>query len=287
MSGKQYQVMGQVDRSNRNDPGDLSNYYVRSSSGALISLQNLISKAETTSPSQIYHYNRYKSATVSANLAPGKTIGDGIEAMNQIYNKLKQQKIIDESFSTSLAGSSKDYQESSSNTMFAFLLALVLIYLILAAQFESFVDPFIIMLTVPLAIAGAVLSLWAFGQTLNIFSEIGMIMLIGLVTKNGILIVEYSNHIREKGETAVKSAIYAASMRLRPILMTSLAMSFGALPLALSLGAASTSRIPLGIVIVGGVLFSLVLSLFIIPVMYTLLSRRKVKEVTAIEKLDE
>lgn len=287
MSGKQYQVMGQVDRSNRNDPGDLSNYYVRSSSGALISLQNLISKAETTSPSQIYHYNRYKSATVSANLAPGKTIGDGIEAMNQIYAKLKQQKIIDESFSTSLAGSSKDYQESSSNTMFAFLLALVLIYLILAAQFESFVDPFIIMLTVPLAIAGAVLSLWAFGQTLNIFSEIGMIMLIGLVTKNGILIVEYSNHIREKGATAVKSAIYAASMRLRPILMTSLAMSFGALPLALSLGAASTSRIPLGIVIVGGVLFSLVLSLFIIPVMYTLLSRRKVKEVTAIEKLDE
>jgi multidrug efflux pump len=171
--------------------------------------------------------------------------------------------------------------------MFAFLLALVLIYLILAAQFESFVDPLIIMLTVPLAIAGAVLSLWAFGQTLNIFSEIGMIMLIGLVTKNGILIVEYSNHIREKGATAVKSAIYAASMRLRPILMTSLAMSFGALPLALSLGAASTSRIPLGIVIVGGVLFSLVLSLFIIPVMYTLLSRRKVKEVTAIEKLDE
>jgi multidrug efflux pump len=287
MSGKQYQVMGQVDRSNRNDPGDLSNYYVRSSSGALISLQNLISKDETTSPSQIYHYNRYKSATVSANLAPGKTIGDGIEAMNQIYAKLKQQKIIDESFSTSLAGSSKDYQESSSNTMFAFLLALVLIYLILAAQFESFVDPLIIMLTVPLAIAGAVLSLWAFGQTLNIFSEIGMIMLIGLVTKNGILIVEYSNHIREKGATAVKSAIYAASMRLRPILMTSLAMSFGALPLALSLGAASTSRIPLGIVIVGGVLFSLVLSLFIIPVMYTLLSRRKVKEVTAIEKLDE
>lgn len=286
-SGKQYQVMGQVARDERNDPNDLSRYYVRSSNNQFISLENVIKKQETTSPSQIYHYNRYKSATISANLAPGKTIGDGIAAMNQIYEKLKQKKIIDDSFSTSLAGSSKDYQESSSNTMFAFLLALVLIYLILAAQFESFIDPFIIMLTVPLAIAGAVLSLWLFGQTLNIFSQIGMIMLIGLVTKNGILIVEYSNHIREKGSSAVKSAIYAASMRLRPILMTSLAMIFGALPLALSLGAASTSRIPLGIVIVGGVLFSLILSLFIVPVMYTLLSRRRTKEVTAIEKLTE
>jgi multidrug efflux pump len=253
----------------------------------LISLENLIVKEETTSPSQIYHYNRYKSATISANLAPGKTIGDGIAAMNQIFNQLKQKKQIDESFTTSLGGASKDYQESSSNTLFAFLLALGLIYLILAAQFESFIDPLIIMLTVPLAIAGAVLSLWLFGQTLNIFSQIGMIMLIGLVTKNGILIVEYANQIRERGSSAAKSALYAASMRLRPILMTSLAMIFGALPLALSLGAGSTSRIPLGIVIVGGVLFSLVLSLFIVPVMYTLLSRRRVKAPTAIEKLNE
>jgi len=286
-SGKQYQVMGQVERSERDEGSDLSSYYVRSNSNELISLENLVVKEETTSPSQIYHYNRYKSATVSANLAPGKTIGDGIAAMNQIYGQLQQQKLIDESFSTSLAGSSKDYEESSSNTLFAFLLALVLIYLILAAQFESFVDPFIIMLTVPLAIAGAVLSLWLFGQTLNIFSQIGMIMLIGIVTKNGILIVEYSNNIREKGASAVKSAIYAGSMRLRPILMTSLTMVFGALPLALSIGAASTSRIPLGIVIVGGLMFSLVLSLFIVPVMYTFLSRKKVKKVTAIDKLGD
>ncbi len=286
-SGKQYQVMGQVERSERDAPADLGNYFVRNSGGELVALDNLVQVEETTSPSQIYHYNRYKSATVSANLAPGKTIGDGIAAMDQIYQKLKDQKVIDESFSASLAGSSKDYQESSSNTLFAFMLALVLIYLILAAQFESFIDPFIIMLTVPLAIAGAVLSLWLFGQTLNIFSQIGMIMLIGLVTKNGILIVEYSNHIREKGSSAVKSAIYAASMRLRPILMTSLAMIFGALPLALSLGAASTSRIPLGIVIVGGVLFSLLLSLFIVPVMYTLLSRRKLTQTSALTKLDD
>ncbi|RYZ49217.1 MAG: efflux RND transporter permease subunit, partial [Sphingobacteriales bacterium] len=286
-SGKQYQVMAQVERAQRDEPNDLSTYFVRNTSNELIPLESLIFKEETTSPSQIYHYNRYKSATISANLAPGRTIGDGIAAMNGIFNEMKQRKVIDESFSTSLGGASKDYQESSSNTLFAFLLALVLIYLILAAQFESFIDPLIIMLTVPLAIAGAVLSLSLFGQTLNIFSQIGMIMLIGLVTKNGILIVEYSNHIRDKGSSAVKSAIYAASMRLRPILMTSLAMIFGALPLALSLGAASTSRIPLGIVIVGGVLFSLILSLFIVPVMYTLLSRRKAKAPTAIEKLSE
>lgn len=195
--------------------------------------------------------------------------------------------MIDESFDTSLGGSSKDFVESSSNTAFAFILALILIYLVLAAQFESFIDPFIIMLTVPLAIAGALLSLWIFGQTLNIFSQIGMIMLIGLVTKNGILIVEYANRLRERGATKTRAAIDAAGMRLRPILMTSFAMMFGALPLALSLGAASTSRIPLGIVIVGGILFSLILSLFIVPVMYTFLSRRKVATSSAIEKLDE
>lgn len=286
-NGKQYQVMGQVDRAQRDKPSDISDYYVRSISDNLISLDNLVDKQETVSPSQIYHYNRYKSATISAGLAPGKTIGDGIAAMNKIFSDLKAKKVIDESFSSSLGGSSKDYQESSSNTMFAFILALVLIYLILAAQFESFIDPFIIMLTVPLAIAGAMLSLWLFGQTLNIFSQIGMIMLIGLVTKNGILIVEYANHIREKGATSITAAVYAASMRLRPILMTSLAMIFGALPLALSLGAASTSRIPLGIVIVGGVLFSLLLSLAIVPVMYSLLSRRKNIKPTAIDKLND
>jgi hydrophobe/amphiphile efflux-1 (HAE1) family protein len=286
-SGKQYQVIGQVARENREAPVDLKTFYVRNNTNAMVSIDNIVSMNETTSPSQIYHYNRYKSATVSAQLAAGKTIGDGIDAMNAIYDKLKKDKVVDESFSTSLAGQSKDYAESSSNTLFAFMLALILIYLILAAQFESFIDPFIIMLTVPLALAGAVLSLWAFGQTLNIFSQIGMIMLIGLVTKNGILIVEYANHIREKGASKAEAAIESAAMRFRPILMTSLAMVFGALPLALSIGAASTSRIPLGIVIVGGVMFSLVLSLFIVPVMYALLSRRKEKPPTAIEKLTE
>jgi len=287
MNGKQYQVIGQVTRANRDEPVNLRYYYVRTSSGQMVSLDNVISSQESISPSQIYHYNRYKSATVSANPSPGYTLGDGIKEMQQIYARMQKKGVIDETFSSGLSGSSKDYAESSSNTTFAFILALVLIYLVLAAQFESFIDPLIIMLTVPLAIAGAVLSLWLFGQTLNIFSQIGMIMLIGLVTKNGILIVEYSNHIREQGASKMEAAVTAAKMRMRPILMTSLAMAGGALPLALSLGAASTSRIPLGIVIVGGVMFSLILSLFIVPVMYTFLSRRKIKTITATDKLGE
>lgn len=286
-NGKQYQLLGQVLRESREAPLDLKQFYVRTNTGEMVSIDNLVQLEETTSPAQMYHYNRYKSATISAGLAPGYTIGDGLEAMDEIYAKLKDEGLIDDSFTTSLGGSSKDFAESSSNTSFAFILALILIYLVLSAQFESFIDPFIIMLTVPLAIAGALLSLWLFGHTLNIFSEIGMIMLIGLVTKNGILIVEYANRLRDQGATRTKAAIEAAGMRLRPILMTSFAMMFGALPLALSLGAASTSRIPLGIVIVGGILFSLLLSLFIVPVMYTFLSRRKTPASTAILKLDE
>jgi len=218
-------------------------------------------------PPALYHFNRYKSATFSASLGEGKTIGDGVLAMQQISNK-----ILDESFQTSLSGPSRDYAESSSNVGFAFILALLLIYLVLAAQFESFKDPFIIMITVPLAIAGAILSLWIFRQTLNIFSEIGMITLIGLVTKNGILIVEFANKKRAIGLSKYEAVVEAATQRLRPILMTSLATSLGALPIALSLGDAASSRVPLGIVIVGGILFSLILTLFVIPAIYTFVS---------------
>lgn len=270
--GKQYQVMGQVARSDRDDPNDLKMLFVRNSRGEMISLDNLVSTYESNTPPTIYHFNRYKSATISAGLQPGFTIGDGIEEMNKIADKL-----LDETFTTSLSGSSRDFAESSSNTSFAFLLALGLIFLILAAQFESFIDPLIIMFTVPLAIAGAVLSLWLFGHTLNIFSQIGMIMLIGLVTKNGILIVEFANQNRMKGMDKREAVIYSATQRFRPILMTSLAMALGALPLALSLGAAATSRIPLGVVIVGGILFSLVLTLFVIPAMYSFMSGKKKK----------
>lgn len=274
-NGKQYQVMGQVFRGNRDKPTDLQNFYVRNSRGEAIQLDNVVTISEETSPPIIYHFNRYKSATISAGLAPGKTIGDGIDAMYRIYNDLQKKGVIDDSYNAALSGSSRDYAESGSNTMFALVLALVLIYLVLAAQFESWVDPFIIMLTVPLAFAGALFSLWIFGQTWNIFSQIGVIMLIGLVTKNGILIVEFANHKRDEGLEKATAAIIAATMRLRPILMTSLAMALGALPIAMSLGAAATSRIPLGIVIVGGIVFSLILTLFVIPAMYIFLSRRK------------
>jgi multidrug efflux pump len=268
--GKQYQVIGQVARSDRDEPTDLKSIFVRGSNGVPVSLDNLVSFSEETTPPTIYHFNRYKSATVSAGLAPGKTVGDGIKEMEKIADTL-----LDETFSTALSGTSRDFAESNSNTSFAFLLALGLIYLILAAQFESFIDPFIIMVTVPLALAGALLCLWIFDQSLNIFSQIGMIMLIGLVTKNGILIVEFANQKRLEGMPRVPAVIESATMRLRPILMTSLAMSLGALPLALSLGAASTSRVPLGIVIVGGILFSLVLTLYIVPAVYSYLSSAK------------
>lgn len=268
--GKQYQVIGQLSRNERDEPTDLKAIYVRNKNGQSISLDNIAHFDEETTPPTIYHFNRYKSATVSAGLAPGKTIGDGIKAMQEIADKT-----LDETFSTALSGNSRDFAESSSNTSFAFLLALGLIFLILAAQFESFIDPLIIIMTVPLAIAGALLSLWIFDQTLNIFSQIGMIMLIGLVTKNGILIVEFANHKRTEGIAKKPAVVDAAVSRLRPILMTSLAMSLGALPLALSLGAASTSRIPLGIVIVGGIMFSLILTLYVIPAIYSYMSSKK------------
>jgi multidrug efflux pump len=270
--GKQYQVIGQVLRSDRDDPTDLKNLFVRNAAGQMISVDQFVSFEEETTPPTLYHFNRYKSATISAGLAPGKTIGDGIKEMEAIADKL-----LDESFNTALSGNSRDFAESSGNTFFALGLALILIFLVLAAQFESFIDPLVIMFTVPLAIAGALFSLWIFDQTINIFSQIGMIMLIGLVTKNGILIVEFANQKKHAGMLKKPAVIEAATMRLRPILMTSLAMALGALPLALSLGAASTSRIPLGIVIVGGIMFSLVLTLFVIPAMYSYLSSKKIK----------
>jgi hydrophobe/amphiphile efflux-1 (HAE1) family protein len=269
-NGKQYQVIGQVERPERSKPTDITSLYVRNKAGELIQLDNLVKMEENSSPPTLYHYNRYKSATISASLAKGHTLGEGIEVMNHIA-----QKILDESFHTDLTGSSRDFAESGSNTTFALILALVLIYLILAAQFESFRDPMIIMLTVPLAIAGAMLSLWMFNQTLNIFSEIGMIMLVGLVTKNGILIVEFANQKRKKGLKKAEAAFEAAAARLRPILMTSLATIFGALPIALALGAGAKSRVPMGIVVVGGLLFALILTLLVIPTMYIIMAGNK------------
>ncbi|HEX4887836.1 MAG TPA: efflux RND transporter permease subunit, partial [Luteibaculaceae bacterium] len=273
MNGRQYQVIGQLDRGFRNEPLDLTRLTVKTRSGELITLDNLVKLTEVSAPPQLYHYNRYKAATISAGLNPGFTIADGIKELEGI-----SEEVLDKSFTTSLTGTSRDFVESASNTSFAFALALVLIYLILAAQFESFRDPLIIMITVPLALAGALGSLWIFDLSLNIFSQIGIIMLIGLVTKNGILIVEFANSRKSEGLDKIQAAIDGAALRLRPILMTSLATALGALPIALALGAGAQSRVPLGVVIVGGLTFSLVLTLYVIPAMYSLMSKAKRKK---------
>ncbi|MFI0426757.1 MAG: efflux RND transporter permease subunit [Flavobacterium sp.] len=269
-NGKQYQVIGQFDEKDRDAPLDLTSMFVKNKAGELIQLDNVVEVEEQSNPPQLFHNNRYMSATVSAGLAPGKSMIDGINAMDEI-----KEKVLDDSFTTDLGGESRDFMESSSNTSFAFGLALLLIYLILAAQFESFIDPFIIILTVPMAVAGALFSLWLFGQTWNIFSQIGTVMLIGLVTKNGILIVEFANQLREQGKSKYDAILEASEARLRPILMTSLAIALGALPIALSLGAASASRMGMGVVIVGGTMFSLILTLFVIPAFYLMWSKAK------------
>jgi len=281
MNGKQYQVIGQFDKKDRDQPLDLAAIFVRNNAGQLIQLDNVVTIEEQSSPPQLFHNNRYMSATVSAGLAPGKSISDGIEAMERI-----KDKVLDESFTTDLGGESRDFAESNSNTMFAFGLALLLIFLILAGQFESFIDPFIIILTVPMAVAGALFSLWLFGQTWNIFSQIGTVMLIGLVTKNGILIVEFANQLREQGKTKYEAIMEASESRLRPILMTSLTLALGAMPIAVSLGAASQSRMGMGIVIVGGTIFSLILTLYVIPAIYLMWSREK-KHRTELDQADQ
>jgi multidrug efflux pump len=268
LNGKQYQVIGQVRRGDRDTPAALEELYVRGSRGDLIPLSNLVKSTERVSPASIYTFNRYISATVSAGLAQGATLGDGIAAMDRTA-----QKVLPKNVTTALSGQSRDYKESSSSLMYVFLLSILIIYLVLAAQFESFVDPLIILCTVPLALAGALFALWYFHQTLNIFSEIGIIMLIGLVTKNGILIVEFANQRKRSGLAKLEAVQRASISRLRPILMTSSAMALGILPIALSLGSSSGSRQSLGIAVVGGLVFSTFLTLYVIPALYSYFSR--------------
>jgi multidrug efflux pump len=270
--GKQYFIIGQVEKADQNQPSDLIKLYVRNNTDQLIQLDQLIDLTEESTPPQLFRFNRYVSATISASLAPGKTIGDGINKMDEIASQL-----LDETFSTALEGPSKDFRESASSLVFVFLLALVLIYLVLSAQFESFRDPFIIMFTVPMAIAGALFSLWYFDQTINIFSQIGQIMLIGLVTKNGILIVEFANQKKAEGLNIVEAVKESAVLRFRPILMTSLSTILGTLPIALALGSGAESRMPMGIAVIGGLIFSTMLTLFVIPAIYSFFSDTKPK----------
>ena len=268
MDGKQYQVIGQINRSLRNDVNDLKSLYVKNNRGDLIQLDNMVKITEQSTPPQLFRFNRYSAATVTAQMAKGVTLGDALDEMDKLA-----KETFDETFSTAYDGQSKQFKESSSSLLFAFALAILLIYLILSAQFESFIDPFIILFTVPLAVAGALLSLWDFSQTLNIFSQIGIIVLIGLVTKNGILIVEFANQKKETGLSKLEAVKSAATARFRPIIMTSLCTILGILPIALALGSGSTSRVSMGIAVVGGMLFSTTLTLYVIPAIYSYMSR--------------
>ncbi len=271
-NGKQYEIIGQLKRRNRDSPEDLKSIFVKNNKGKLIALDNLISYKESINPATIYSYDRLIAATVSAGLMPGVTLGDGIDEMRKVA-----KRILTPAFKTTLAGQSRDYVESSSSLLYVFLLALVLIYLILSAQFNSWIDPIVILITVPLALFGALYSLWLFDQTLNIFSQIGMIMLIGLVTKNGILIVEFANQRKQKGLNKIEAVQKAATARLRPILMTASATVLGILPIALAMGSSSESRSSMGIVVVGGMIFATFFSLYIVPAVYSYLSRDKIE----------
>ena len=273
MNGKQYEILGEINRQQRNKPVDLKSIYIRSDKGEMIQLDNLVSLAEGIAPPQLYRYNRFVSATISAGLAEGKTIGQGLDEMDKIA-----KEVLDDTFRTALAGDSKEFRESSSSLMFAFVLAIVLIYLIHAAQFESFKDPFVIMLTVPLAVAGALIFMFATGQTMNIFSQIGIIMLIGLVAKNGILIVEFANQKQGTGVAKMQAIEEAALQRLRPILMTSASTILGLLPLAFATGEGANGRIAMGIAVVGGMLVSTIMTLYIVPAIYTYVSTNRLKK---------
>ena len=267
MHGKQYQVLGELRREDRNTPLDLRSLYVRSNNGDMVQLDNLVTLQERTAPPQLFRYNRFVSATVSANLAPGYTISEGIAEMDKIADE-----VLDDTFRTALAGDSKDYQESSSSLVYAFVLAIVLIFLVLSAQFESFKDPFIVMMTVPLAITGALVFMWYFGVTMNIFSQIGIIMLIGLVSKNGILLVEFANQRKQAGMQKLEAIKYAAAARFRPILMTSLSTILGVMPLTLGMGEGAEGRMAMGVAVIGGLILSTFLTLFVVPAIYTYIS---------------
>ncbi len=267
MNGKQYQILGELARQDRNKPLDLKSLYVRNDRGHMVQLDNFVTLKESTAPPQLYRYNRFVAATVSSGLAQGKTISEGIEEMDKIA-----KKTLDDSFRTALAGDSRDFMESSSSLMFAFLLAIVLIFLVLSAQFESFKDPFIVMMAVPLALTGALFFMWYFNVTMNIFSQIGIIMLIGLVSKNGILIVEFANQRKAAGMNKFEAIKYSAAARFRPILMTSLSTILGVLPLAMGWGEGAQSRVAMGIAVVGGLTISTILTLYVVPAIYLLIS---------------
>ena len=273
LNGKQYEIVGEINRQQRNAPANLKSIYMRNASGEMIQMDNLVELIEGIAPPKLYRYNRFVAATISAGLAEGKTIGDGLDEMDKIA-----AKVLDDTFRTALSGESKEFRESSSSLFFAFGLALLLIYLILAAQFESFKDPVIIMITIPLAIFGALIFMMVGEQTMNIYSEIGMIMLVGLVAKNGILIVEFANQRQKNGEDKMTAIREASVQRLRPILMTSTSTMLGLLPLMFATGEGAKGRIAMGTAVVGGMLISTIMTMYVVPAIYSYISTDQSKE---------
>jgi multidrug efflux pump len=265
-ANKLYDVMVQLDPKERKTPRDMSGLYVRGRGGELVKLDAVTRVEEGVGPRQLNHFNRVRSFTLSGNLMPGFTLGEALDSLNAAA-----AEVLPAGSSVALSGESRELAESGSALYFAFVLALVVVFMVLAAQFESLVHPFTVLLAVPLAVTGALVALLLAGSTLNLYSQIGMILLIGLVTKNSILLVEYANQLKAKGMTAVEAMLESGRIRLRPILMTAVATIMGAMPIALGLGAGSASRRPLGYAIVGGLLFSTVLTLYLVPVVYVLL----------------
>jgi multidrug efflux pump len=271
-ANKLYDVIVQLEPQERATPGDLSGLYVQGRDGALVKLDALAHIEEGVGPRQLNHFNRVRSFTMTGNLAPGFTLGEALDSLT-----VAAREVLPSGSSVALAGESRELEERGNALYFAFILALVVVYMVLAAQFESLVHPFTILLSVPLAVTGALLTLLLAGSTLNLYSQIGMILLIGLVSKNSILLVEYANQLKAKGMGSVEAMLESGRIRLRPILMTATATVIGATPIALGLGAGSASRRPLGYAIVGGLLFSTVLTLYLVPVVYVLLDALRAK----------
>lgn len=268
--GRQYDVIVQVEDADRTEPGDLTNIYVRGHGGAMVQLSNLVGVVETVAPKELNHFNQLRAATISASLAPGYALSDALTYLEEAADRTMPSAV-----AVDYKGPSREFKQSSAGIYVTFLLALGFIYLVLAAQFESFRDPFVIMLSVPLSMTGALLALWLTGQTLNVYSQIGLVTLVGLITKHGILIVEFANQLQQQGREKLEAVIEASVLRLRPILMTTGAMVLGAVPLAIAVGAGAEGRQSIGWVIVGGLLLGTLLTLFVVPAAYTLLGRRR------------
>ncbi|MCC7150818.1 MAG: efflux RND transporter permease subunit, partial [Rubrivivax sp.] len=276
----QYDVIVQTSAGGRATPEDIARLFVRGRGDAMVPLSSLVTVREAVSPRELNHFNQRRAVSITASLAPGYSTGEALQFMDEVA-----ARVLPAGYATELNGVSREFRASSGALGLVFVLALLFIFLVLSAQFESFVDPFVILLSVPLSMVGALIAMRLTGGTLNVYSQIGLITLVGLISKHGILIVEFSNQLRKQGQATREAVVEAASLRLRPILMTTGAMVLGALPLALASGAGAESRQQIGWVIVGGMSLGTLLTIFVVPTVYTLFARRGIPgEITTLER---